>query len=278
MGELSAATESQNYRHFSVLGQTGFDQGADVAASKISGRVWDLSRCPKGCREVQLAFDNAPSDDERVKLASGLRGHVWEALQCPNANHVLQKCISTMSPGAVQFIIDEIMSRKGALAKAAQHKFGCRIIQRLITHCEGEQLHALVNSLLSSARKLAVHVFGNYVLQQLLECGDHEQQERLMLLLERDVADLALDPYGSAVVSKALSVECAGERVSITRAVLQSPGLLAKMATSRHGHVGVKAILARAGAEQKLAVAQLTNESDALTTSRYGKLVGAQLN
>merc|ERR1712232_141847 len=99
-------------------------------------------------------------DDERTKLADGLRGHVWEALQCPNANHVLQKCIQTMKPSAIQFIINEIMSQRCAPSRVAEHKFGCRIIVHLIAYCDGEQLHTLVNSILCDARKLATHVFG----------------------------------------------------------------------------------------------------------------------
>lgn len=98
-----------------------------------------------------------------------------------------------------------------------------------------------------------------------------------MLLVEHEVADLALDPCGSAVISKVLSMERAGDRAGITRAVLQVPGLLAKMAVTRHAYVGVKAILDKPGAEQKLALAQLTAGVDLLSSTRYGKIIKARL-
>jgi hypothetical protein len=247
------------------------------ATTRLSGRVWTLSKCPHGCREVQLAFDKATSDIELAELASELRGHVWEALQCPHANHVLQKCISTMKRQALQFIIDEIMARPGAPTKASQHKYGCRVVQRLLECCASEQVRDLVDSILSDASTLVSSVFGNYVIQQLLEHGAGEQWECLMQLLERDVAELALDPYASAVVSKALSMESATGRTGVTRAVLHEPGLLARMAVARHAHVGVKAILRKTGEGQRLAVAALRAESDLLATSRYGKVVEAHL-
>lgn len=248
-----------------------------VAELKFRERVWNLSKCPHGCREVQLAFDNSVCDDALSELASGLRGHVWEALLCPHANHVLQKCISTMKPQALQFIIDEIMSTIDGPSKAAQHRYGCRVIRRLIKHCAGEQARGLVESILADARKLAVHDRGNFVIQQLLESSMDEHVGRLMQLVEQDVVDLALDPYGSTVLTKVLSMECAGDRVGITRAVLQVPGLLAKMSAVRHAYVGVKAILGRPGAEQKFALAQLTAEIDSLSSTRYGKIIKARL-
>jgi hypothetical protein len=200
-------------------------------------------------------------------------------LQCPHANHVLQKCILTLKPQALQFVIDEIMVRPGAATKASQHKYGCRIIQRLLEKATSKQVQELVNCILADANKLVTAVFGNYVLQQVLEHGTDEQRERLMLLFERDIADLALDPYASAVVSKALSMESArGWRTSIvTRAILQTPGLLARMAVARHAHVGVKALLRRGGDDQKIAVEQLRANSEFLATSRYGKIIEACL-
>ena len=79
------------------------------ASGSIKGRVWLMARNSHDCRVLQDAFDRAGRDDIRLALAEELHGHVWEAIMCKNANHVIQKCIESMRPGAVQFIIDEIV-------------------------------------------------------------------------------------------------------------------------------------------------------------------------
>ena len=63
----------------------------------LAGRVWELSQDSKGCREVQLAIEEA-SDDVRRGLLAEIAGHVLDAMRCPHANHVLQKCITCSRP------------------------------------------------------------------------------------------------------------------------------------------------------------------------------------
>merc|ERR1719247_1621296 len=104
-------------------------QQTEPTAVQIAGNVWHLAREKEGCRLVQEALENATGDADRVALASEMRGRVWEALRCPNANFVLQKCIGVLRPQASQFIIDELRD-KGS-SKAARHRFGCRVLQRL---------------------------------------------------------------------------------------------------------------------------------------------------
>jgi len=112
--------------------------------------VWRLSQDQKGCLKVQEALQGAGSDDARRAIAAELEGHVWEAMRCPHANHVVQKCIMTMRPHALQFIIDEIESRGAAgVRKIAKHQYGCRILQRLLEHCRPDQVQGLVEDLLA---------------------------------------------------------------------------------------------------------------------------------
>mmetsp|Transcript_11078 Transcript_11078/g.22938 ORF Transcript_11078/g.22938 Transcript_11078/m.22938 type:complete len:421 (+) Transcript_11078:68-1330(+) len=132
-----------------------------VASAWWSGRVWSLSRDPAGCREVQAALEAAGSEEERQALAGELRGRVSEALRCPHANFVLQKCIAVIRPRNLQFIVDEILFKgAGAVAHVARHKYGCRIIQRLLEHLSPAQLHGLVDDLLEDAMTTCKHPYG----------------------------------------------------------------------------------------------------------------------
>ena len=68
-----------------------------MGMTNLTGRVWELSQDSKGCRDVQLAIEQATDDFRRVLVAE-VAGHVLDAMRCPHANHVLQKCITSSRP------------------------------------------------------------------------------------------------------------------------------------------------------------------------------------
>ena len=179
-----------------AMGRLELDQ-SPAAGAPIAGRVWKLSQDPQGCHAVQQALEDAGSDDVRMALTQELHGHVWEAMKCRNANHVLQRCVTTTRSAALQFIIDEIM-KEGAAAvrRAARHQFGCRILQRLLEHCPQSQVECLVELLLEDAVGTAKHTFGNYVMQHVMEHGTPSQRHRLSAQLTEKALPLATDVKG----------------------------------------------------------------------------------
>lgn len=249
--------------------------------SKVFGSVWRLSRDPDGCREVQAALEEAGSDELRMALAAELRGHVWEALRCPHANYVIQKCIVTMRPQACQFIIDELSRRgPGAAAQAARHRFGCRILERLLEHCLPCQVLGLAEDIIQDAVALSCHPYGNYVVQHVLEHGIHEHQQRLGALLAQHAFAMGSDGYASAVIAKALAHGARESRLRLARAALATAGLLAAMARTRHGHVAVKLalqLLEEVPTERAAACRELEADLVGLRSSRYGRFVAACL-
>lgn len=213
-------------------------RGAAGAAhiSSVAGHVWKLAKEADGCRQVQAVLENCDYE-EQVRLAWELKGHVWEALRCPHANHVVQKCIVLLRPEASQFILDELLSRRGnaAVAQAAKHRFGCRIVERLLEKCTTSQVRPMVDSIIADAVSLATHPYGNYVVQHVVEYGVTDQQCRLSEVLADHVCALCPDTYAGAVITKALSNVPTEARLLISRAILATPGLLASMARTRHG-------------------------------------------
>eukprot|EP00929_Paragymnodinium_shiwhaense_P103901 TRINITY_DN67757_c0_g1_i6.p1 TRINITY_DN67757_c0_g1~~TRINITY_DN67757_c0_g1_i6.p1 ORF type:complete len:390 (-),score=44.38 TRINITY_DN67757_c0_g1_i6:279-1448(-) len=175
------------------------------AGEPSSGLVWTLSRTQKGCRDVQKCLETAVEEKERVALALELRGHVWEALRCPHANYVLQKVICLLKPSDIQFVVDEVAGKGSrAVCHAARHKYGCRILQRLLEHCTAAQVRNLVNALLSDPVVTAMHPYGNYVMQHLIEYGSVEQQAALTKALVERIEEVGRDEYACAVLSKAM--------------------------------------------------------------------------
>lgn len=249
----------------------------DLSMGPLTGKVWQLSRDAAGCRQVQDTFDNATCDEERVALASELVGHVWEALKCMHANHVIQKSITTNRPHVSQFVIDEL-TQHGAkgITQAARHRFGCRILQRLLEHCSEEQMSSIVEVLLSDAVDLSSHTYGHYVMQHLFEQCSPDVVSHLSYSLQQHLPNMIADGYVGAVIGKALNHVDNEACVSLAAGLLQEHAHMVVMACSRWGYLAIKQALQLVStSDQEKAFAELTRCSNKLRSSRYGRLVAS---
>jgi len=219
---------------------------------------------------VQLALEAARGEVRRA-LVLELRGHVWEALLCPYANFVLQKCVATLEPESLQFIIDEILQE--SIEKAATNKFGCRVFQRLVERCVDEQISPLVEAVLASFSMISRHPCGNYVVQHLLSHAAPEHRHHLSQLVECEVRGLATDCFGGAVVSGALSTAPMEVQVSIARALVREE-VLDLIACTPHGHIAaIRTLQVLEGSEQEEARQILLAGESTLQASKWGSLV-----
>lgn len=207
-------------------------QSIDAA---VSGMMLKLSRQRQGCRQVQHALDVAKEGKDVVALVSELHGHIWETMRCPNGNHVLQKCIPMMKPQDLQFMLDELMLRN-VPTQASCHKYGCRIVQGLLQHCDADQTRPLVNAIITCASHIACHPFGNYVVQHLLANADLERSRSLRDVLQKNIRALASDPFGRAVLSKAVCVMRLDDKLALASSLVQESDLWVEVACSRLGH------------------------------------------
>jgi hypothetical protein len=222
-------------------------------------RVWQKSQDSKGTFEVQKAIEDCSNDDERIALVSELRGHVFEATQCPHANHVLRKVITSI-PEHADFIIAELLSHsKYAIVETARHRFGCRILEGLLSHCTAQRLGCVVERLMVDAISLCTHMYGNFVMQCLLEQRHLDESGRLHKLIHANLAIIGGTFYGSAVVCKALLHGIEVERLRLSRAIISVQGLLPAIVRHRHGKGSSDIILATLqGSEREMARAQFS--------------------
>jgi hypothetical protein len=258
--------------------------------SPFAGKVWEMSQHPTRCHEVQKLLVDS-SDGVRIAIAEELRSHIWEAIHHPHANFVVQKCIETVKPEACQFIIDELLS-SDRVQRAAQHKFGCRVLQRLIEYCT-DQAYELVRELLRGALVLTKNKYGVYVIQHILRFACKEHQCFLLNLFVDHASELCCSNISCTVIEAVLSWgdadTCTAQgiwgrgvdppiddkyRLTLARAILEH-GLLPKMACSRHGHMAVRSILKlfKASFEYETAQDQLIAKREKLTTTRYGRSI-----
>jgi len=242
----------------------------------IAGQLWQLAQDPQGCREVQHTLDSATAE-EVLALAKELQGHIWEATCCPHANHVLQKCLVLLQPSETHFILDEL-TQGGLIVRASQHKYGCRVVQKLLEHCQKEEVKVLVRILTAEANAIACHPYGNYVIQRLVTCCGSHQARLLREVLQGGIQSLGRDPYGCAVISSAMQSLPWDEKVELARGLAKDSQLLLQIACSRHGHQAAKAVAEVLSGQEQQSVIQLFTGSPTLVASRYGRVVASGLS
>jgi hypothetical protein len=160
------------------------------------------------------------------------------------------------------------------VVQAARHRYGCRIIQRLLEHCGVDQVSPMVGDLLAHAPSLSSHIYGNYVMQHILEFCTPDVVSRLTSVLEQHVPGMAANEYTGAVVGKALSQASGERRRSLAHALLEQPEELARLSCSRRGQLAVKEALQVADASAcSQACDELASRFDRLRRCRYGRAV-----
>lgn len=202
----------------------------------IQGQALLMAMEATGSFELQKILE-ASDNSVRNTIASQFRGHVCECVESPHANHVLQRLIELMPPSSVSFVLDEI-AEKWKPSYVARHKFGCRVLERIIEHfpaCPGTglALSRFLDGLLQNALSHFFHSFSTFVVQHILEHGSIEQQKAVVDCLKQDLWKVGLDVHASGVLNKALSYAAPDEQHALVSAILENDGLLARMAIGK---------------------------------------------
>lgn len=112
-------------------------------------------------------------------MARELDGHVLKCVRDQNGNHVVQKCIESVEPAELGFVVNSFADQ---VFNLATHPYGCRVIQRMLEHCTPEQKRSLLAELHGHCEQLAQDQYGNYVIQHILEHGDPADKTRIIML------------------------------------------------------------------------------------------------
>ena len=88
----------------------------------------------------------------------------------------MQKCIETVEPSRLQFIIDAF---QGQVYNLSTHPYGCRVIQRILEHCAAEQTTPVLEELHTNIEALIQDQYGNYVVQHVLDRGKPEDKSMI---------------------------------------------------------------------------------------------------
>jgi hypothetical protein len=242
------------------------------AIADLHGAVLRLSLEPYGCRVVQRALEVA-NKAEKEDLACELQDHVRLAIASPHANFVLQKIIDVLPVGSTGFIADELSTVAGEVAR---HKFGCRVLCRLVEHhlCVKEGSTSaveLVDELLLEADQLLRHNFARHVLEKILEHGSEAHKQRIIITLRSSPFQFAKNRYASYVFEKVLLTGNPVEIHALASDLLAVSENFLMLAGHECGMHVVKAV-AKSHTECAVrAKKMLLGEMDQISSSKFGK-------
>lgn len=201
---------------------------------------WTRNRC-RVIQKALLVLDQASV----CKIITELQDieEVIPFIFDPNGNHVIQRAIQTMSNFAksaadhgdidaavdlmnqIKFIIDDVVANVEQLSK---HRYGCRVVQRAIEHCQQEQRDEVLTKILACRRSLIEDQFGNYVIQQALSIGSEDVLTTIVLsLTEGDsIFKFSKHKYASNVVEAILNQAAHQHKEAILDALLKVSDVL----------------------------------------------------
>jgi len=188
------------------------------------GSIWDLARKDRDCSlAVQQSIEIVASEMQRATerqdtaayeravydtwaVLGDLQGYVMDALQHPHANHVIKQIVTCMPTDCIGFVAAELIG-KGAWA--AKHKYGCRVVLRLIQHCgnggpASECAESVINEVMDNAAELSIDAFGKFVIEELLQSGVKEYQRRVAAVIHPRIIKIARHKHGSGIIEKLL--------------------------------------------------------------------------
>lgn len=252
------------------------DQGGKArsdAITAIQSSALEFSFDSLACRVVQHAFVVA-TRGEAVTLVRALYGHVREAVHSQHANHVLQKIVVVMPMSHVEFLAEELA---GAGIETARHRFGCRVLCRLLEHhpCEGDvgPTFNLLQEVLGNAAQLSCHAFAHHVIECAIEHGDAHQRHWIATALQVNILRTARNRHGSHVVRKSLVFCSTEDQRALVDAMLTDPDNILSLAENESGCFVARAVLRFPTESSRLALDRLQRAVEEKQTTKKARRI-----
>lgn len=168
---------------------------------------------------VQKALDTFKKDDV-ANLVTSMKGKVCLLVRDRNGNHVIQKSVTTINKflkqsknpeedellrSSLETIVAEVMDN---IRDLSVHCFGCRLVQRLIECCTGDQKDRVLDGVVRDdlCGTLINDDYGNYVVQCLLLNGRPSDRAAVFHAISgRNVLKLSKQKHSSNVLEKMLA-------------------------------------------------------------------------
>ncbi|XP_024966409.1 pumilio homolog 2-like [Cynara cardunculus var. scolymus] len=247
-------------------------------AGKLLGHVLTLSLQMYGCRVIQKAIEVVDMD-QKIKMVEELDGHIMRCVRDQNGNHVIQKCIECVPEEHIQFIITTFFDQVVTLST---HPYGCRVIQRVLEHCEDPETQSKVmDEILACVSMLAQDQYGNYVVQHVLEHGKPNERSIIIQELAGKIVQMSQQKFASNVVEKCLTFGDASERQLLVNEMLgttdENEPLQAMMKDQFANYVVQKVLETCSDQEREHILSRIKVHLNALKKYTYGKHIVARV-
>lgn len=211
-------------------------------ASFIRGCVAQLAFQRSGCLLVQEALAHLPLSVTQ-KLAAEMEGHVQAAIDDKHANFVLAKIVERMPWAMAAFVVHEL---HGSGAKFARHKFGCRVIMRLVEHQgkDNASTAALMDEVLLEVKELAKSEYGKHVVKAILEHGTAEQKHFIAHKLCGNLRELIQGRHAREVLVEVLEKCSPEDQKSVSYGLSSTMEGVLLVAMRKNGNRLIEAALA----------------------------------
>jgi mRNA-binding protein PUF3 len=150
--------------------------------------------------------------DQQASLVAELEPSVLRCVKDQNGNHVVQKAIERVPMEHIAFIIESFTNKVGELAI---HSYGCRVIQRVLEHCDESSKRSVLAELHACGSTLISDQYGNYVTQHIIEYGFPEDRARVIGLVTQNLLVFSKHKFASNVVERCLVFGTAEQRRGI---------------------------------------------------------------
>jgi len=266
----SASCDATGHAGYAELAKALEEGGEarEAALDQLRGSVVQLTFDQQGCRLVQTAIQVA--DQTAVaELLAELRFHVQSAIASPHGNYVVQTIITALPTAMSNFVVQELL---GVGGQVARHRFGCRVVCRLIEHSviASAELAQLLGEILAEAEDLCRHSFGHYVMQAVLE-HQPEYRGRIAQALCTDARSNACNRCASHVVESVLA-HCSNVELRELIWQLLGSGMegVVALAQNQYGCFVLKALTKVPGRASEEALFHLTHAAAHLGRTKYG--------
>lgn len=246
--------------------QAGGD-ARDAAIEALEGSVDELAFDASACRVVQAALEHAP-EHVAASLALELRGQVRAAIHSPHANHVIQKMIDVLPACHTQFVLEEVI---GAAAELAKHRFGSRVLTRLVHRHSCELAIALTNELVHDVSDLSRHTFAHYVMEAVLDNAQDKELHFIANALRSDLARNAKNRSGTHVVERALLRCEVDDRNAMMMELFQHANAMVSLVENQFGCHVAKSLLRIPGPHLAHAKGHFEEAKPLLQKTKYGR-------
>nr|XP_043619094.1 pumilio homolog 2-like [Erigeron canadensis] len=253
------------------------DQRRELAG-KLLGHVLTLSLQMYGCRVIQKAIEVVDLD-QKIKMVEELDGHIMRCVRDQNGNHVIQKCIECVPEEHIQFIITTFYDQVVTLST---HPYGCRVVQRVLEHCEDPRTQSKVmDEILACVSLLAQDQYGNYVIQHVLEHGKPNERSIIIQELAGKIVQMSQQKFASNVVEKCLTFGDVSERKLLVNEMLgttdENEPLQAMMKDQFANYVVQKVLETCSDQEREHILSRIKVHLNALKKYTYGKHIVARV-